>query len=98
MAKKHRQVNLTNGDIAVFDSRIDLVEGLLENGKVKDTLYEKTDISNLVEKDGDKVLSTNDYSNEEKLKVETATSDIVDIKASIGDIDSILDNINGEVV
>ena len=70
------------------------------------TLATKTELTTKVDKVEGKVLSSNDYTTSEKTKLaglvnydDTAIKkQITDIETSIGDINTVLDNINGEII
>lgn len=70
------------------------------------TLASKTELNTKVDKVTGKGLSTNDYTSAEKNKLASLTNyddtqikqQITDIETSIGDINTVLDKINGEII
>lgn len=70
------------------------------------TLASKTELNSKVDKVEGKVLSSNDYTTDEKTKLASLSNyndtaikqQITDINAAIGDIGDVLDSINGEVI
>lgn len=70
------------------------------------TLASKTELNSKVDKVEGKVLSSNDYTTSEKTKLASLTNyddtaikkQITDIENSIGSINTMLDEINGEVI
>lgn len=70
------------------------------------TLASKTELNGKVDKVSGKVLSTNDYTTAEKTKLAGLTNyddtelrtEITNLETSIGSINTMLDNINGEVI
>lgn len=87
--KADKVANATNGNFAGLDANGNLVDS---GKKASDFLTEHQDISGKVEKEAGKGLSTNDYTDEEKLKNANNASAISDLNRALRQIGLNIEN------
>ena len=99
--RANKVANATNGNFAGLDANGNLVDS---GKKASDFLTQHQDISGKVDKEAGKGLSTNDYTNEEKLKNANNASAISDLnraldtkanQTEVDDLSSAFDGITG---
>ena len=101
----------SGGDLSNYYNKTEVDSKLVtkaDKNEIPDvsTLASKTELNSKVDKVTGKGLSSNDYTTDEKTKLaglvnydDTAIKQqITDIETSIGDINTVLDSINGEIV
>ena len=95
--KADKVANATNGNFAGLDANGNLVDS---GKKASDFLTEHQDISGKVDKEAGKGLSTNDYTDEEKLKNANNASAISDLNRAMEQVDDLTKDadVTGDIV